>query len=195
MPAAPVIAPLVPRAETLRPAEPAEGTPQVEVAQAEHDFGVMDLHAERSHDFVFRNLGDATLRLTAGDTSCSCTVSELDVNEVSPGGSTEVTVTWSANESLGPYRQTATIFTNDPARPRVELTVTGRVTSAARTVPGSAVTWTPNPWTANPLVMDFRLLMPMSITVITPTALPWWTAPRCPDRSPRRLPPGRRRRT
>jgi len=130
--------PLVPHADQLRPGDTAAPGPRLSIDRAEFDFGVMDIDAEMSHDFTFTNEGATALELTAGDTSCKCTLSEVDAKTIPPGESGVVTLTWSAT-GLGPYRQTATVHSNDPARPRVELVVSGRVTSAVRTVPDELV--------------------------------------------------------
>ena len=116
-----------------------EGTPRSTVDHEEYEFGTMDADVKGTHDFLFTNTGDGTLDLTVGDTSCRCTMSKLAQSSVPPGQSTKVTMTWTAEEVLGPYRQTATIFTNDPARPRVTLTVSGRITAAVRVVPQELV--------------------------------------------------------
>jgi len=137
--------PLVPGPEPPELGGAGPGNPRVAVDAEKYDFGVMDLDAEMSHDFVIKNIGDGVLNLRKGQTSCRCTVSNLDTTgnldtiDVLPGRSTKVTLTWEGNEVLGPYRQTATIHTNDTARPRLELVVSGRITAAARTVPRELV--------------------------------------------------------
>jgi len=131
--------PLVPGSERSEAGGAGSGNPRVVVDAEEYDFGVMDLDAEMSHDFVLRNVGEGVLKLQKGETSCRCTLSELKTTEIPPGESAKVTLTWSGNEALGPYRQTATVFTNDPARPRLELIVSGRITAAARAVPRELV--------------------------------------------------------
>ena len=120
---------------------PAPGSllPRVAVDEEEYDFGRMDMHAEGTHGFVIENVGDGVLELSGGDTSCRCTVSELEATEIQPGDSAKVTVTWTAENTIGPYRQTAMVFTNDPARPSLTLTVSGRITAAARAVPAELV--------------------------------------------------------
>jgi hypothetical protein len=139
LPEGQTLPPLVPGSNPPASPDPTGPTPKLGIEQTEYDFGVMDLDAEISHDFTFTNTGEATLELTAGDTSCRCTLSEVDAQEIPPGESGHVTLTWHGNGALGPYRQTATIFANDPGRPRIELVVSGRVTSAARTVPDELV--------------------------------------------------------
>jgi hypothetical protein len=100
----------------------------VSVDRAEYDFGAMDVGLLGSHDFVLTNTGTANLELSKGGTSCHCTLSEIGRAVVPPGGSTKVTVEWKSKGQWGPYRQVATILTNDPEHPRIELTVSGRLT-------------------------------------------------------------------
>ncbi len=54
----------------------------------------MNMDAEETHDFIFANKGQAALKLYAGDTSCLCTVSRIEREEVPPGESTKVTLAW-----------------------------------------------------------------------------------------------------
>ena len=112
-----------------------EDAPKVEVDDAEYEFGTLSVGAKGQRTFVFRNVGKAPLRLTAGDTSCKCTVSEVDGSAIRPGGQKEVLVTWKGEGESGPYRQTVSIATNDPLRPRVVLTISGRITVSARPNP------------------------------------------------------------
>ncbi len=114
-------------------------TPKVVVDREEYEFGTMDIEAEGRHDFTFTNRGEAMLELTTGQTSCGCTVSEIEDGSIAPGESGRVTVKWTADRGEGPYRQTATIETTDPARPRVTLTVSGRITREVRPVPPELV--------------------------------------------------------
>jgi len=109
------------------------------IEQTEHDFGTLSLDATGEHEFVVRNTGDAKLTLVAGETSCRCTLSKIGSAEVPPGGETKVLLTFKGVDHPGPYRQTATILTNDPARPRVTLTIVGRITAVARAAPAELV--------------------------------------------------------
>ena len=119
-----------------RPIGPA---PKAVVDQTEYKFGTLDMSDSGSHDFVFTNAGDAPLTLASGGTSCRCAMSKLDRERIPPGGSAKVTVTWKPIDKLGPYRQTAKIRTNDPARPQITLTVSGRITVATRFSPPELV--------------------------------------------------------
>lgn len=115
--------------------EPGQPRPKVVVDQTEYHFGVMDDNATMQHSFVFRNEGDGVLKLTPGATTCRCTVVNLPETEIPPGGSTEVTIEWNSKHQAGPYRQSATIHTNDPDRPTVVLSISGEVRSALKVSP------------------------------------------------------------
>lgn len=123
------------------PESTSEGQPAPKAVfeQTEYDFGSMDMEAEGYHDFVVINRGDGPLKLTAGETSCRCTLSEIKDEELAPGESTKVRVTWTPKKVIGPYRQTATVFTNDANHDRVELVVVGRVTLAILAEPKELV--------------------------------------------------------
>lgn len=113
--------------------------PKVVVSEETYDFGSMDSETTREHEFVFTNTGDAPLKLTKGDSTCKCTVSNVDGTEIPPGGSAKVRIQWTAKNMSGPFRQNATIHTNDPAKPRVTLSLVGRITSKARAEPSELV--------------------------------------------------------
>jgi hypothetical protein len=87
----------------------------------------MMLHASGRHEFVVRNAGDAPLQLRPGGTTCKCTLAELPRDAVPPGGEARVALHWNTGERTGPFTHGATVWTNDPQRPSVQLQVTGRV--------------------------------------------------------------------
>ncbi len=116
--------------------KPTDPVPRIVVEKVRHDFGVMDQGTEGSHDFVFENTGDAPLELTPGPTSCQCTGLKIERESILPGESAKVTV-WATMEDIGHSSETAEVFTNDPRRPRVTLTVAGYVTKAVRVMPES----------------------------------------------------------
>jgi hypothetical protein len=130
----------VKKPDAAKPAPATELAPKVVVDSADFDFGSVDIAASGgSHEFKFTNQGKGPLKLNEGGTSCRCTMSKLGQEEISPGGSTKVTVTWKPIDKPGPYQQTAKILTNDPATPQVVLTVAGRVTAAMRLTPSEMV--------------------------------------------------------
>lgn len=120
--------------------------PRAETTETEHAFGTIGMGATGSHEFVIRNAGTAPLALTKGATSCTCTIADFDGTEgdadgarfVPPGGSTRMRIEWKG-KGPGPFRQRATIFTDDPRRPQIEFTVVGTVTPTWKAVPDAVV--------------------------------------------------------
>ena len=127
------------RTDPGRFARPGEPRPRVVIDQTSFDFGTMGDDGSGSHKFVFKNEGDGTLTLTKGDTTCRCTLIDLEETDIPPGESATVKVEWNAKNLAGPYRQSATVFTNDPDRSRVTLTISGRITAALRVTPSDLV--------------------------------------------------------
>ncbi len=117
--------------ERLPPPADPDALPRVVVDQTEYDFGTMDYRDTGQHDFIFRNVGDGPLRLKVASSTCRCTIGALETEVVAPGGTAKVTLVWHADDEMtGPYRQSATILTNDPAQPQVQLSVSGLITAA-----------------------------------------------------------------
>ena len=76
--------------------------------------------------------------------SCSCTVASLAGGKtatVKPGGTTGITLSWNTKDRDGSYHQSATIATNDPARPTFELAAEGTVRPAIVVVPDTVINY------------------------------------------------------
>ncbi|MCL4200929.1 MAG: DUF1573 domain-containing protein [Pirellulaceae bacterium] len=116
-----------------------DAVPRVFVQESEYDFGVMDPLQSASHAFVIRNQGDGPLRLRRGSTTCKCTLSEVDTRLIPPGGSGEVVLTWNTGRKHQRYDHSATVLTNDPERPELQLHVRGVVRADLRAEPETLV--------------------------------------------------------
>lgn len=104
------------------------GTPKLEVVGGpQFDFGTMQHGDTMSHTFVFRNVGDSPLNLEMGRSTCKCTVGKLISSVLKPGEETDVTLTWTPETESPHFGQAATIHTNAPDAPEVQLKVEGRV--------------------------------------------------------------------
>ena len=117
----------------------ADGTARAVVDHEEYDFGRMGPDEERNHAFVFTNQGTAPLKLTAGATSCRCTLATLDAGEIPPGKSGKVVLSWKAKGVIGEYRQNAQILTNDPKLPMVSLRIAGEIVALLQSEPANLV--------------------------------------------------------
>ncbi|MEX0938148.1 MAG: DUF1573 domain-containing protein [Pirellulales bacterium] len=113
--------------------------PKVVVEQVEYNFGSMEFGTSMSHDFAFRNDGEGPLELAIGGTTCQCTLGKVTDGKIPPGESVNVTLSWTAKEYSDHFRQSARVYTNDPARTQVELTVVGRITQQAEISPQDLV--------------------------------------------------------
>ena len=100
---------------------------KVVVDAKEYDFVVMRLGTEESHDFVFKNEGEGPLRLAKGPMMCKCTIPSVPDQEVKPGESVKIKLTWKPVETTKHFGKKATIWTNDPANPEIILNINGRV--------------------------------------------------------------------
>ncbi len=109
--------------------------PRFDVDEHVYQFGTMQRGTTKSHEFTVHNTGQSPLTLRVGSTTCKCTVGDVSNEPIPPGGSVKVKLEWSALINPGPFRQTATIMTNDPVNPRVELSVEGEVTEATGVYP------------------------------------------------------------
>jgi hypothetical protein len=123
-----------------RPSGPA---PQVDVPETQFAFGTVGVGAKGSHEFVIRNVGSAPLELTKGASSCTCTVGDFEESEggskdakvMQPGESTKLNVQWRGKGDGGPFRQQASVLTNDPSRPQIAFVVEGTVVPTYKAVP------------------------------------------------------------
>jgi hypothetical protein len=113
-----------------QPAVPAGVASRVEVDEPIFQFGAMQRGTTKSHEFAVRNVGQSPLTLSVGSTTCKCTVGDVSNAPIPPGESVKVKLEWSALVNPGPFRQTATISSNDPLVSRFELSVEGEVTEA-----------------------------------------------------------------
>lgn len=124
---------------SLKPPTNDEPQPRIAVAEDAFDFGDLQIGSEVHHEFPVSNTGDGNLHLVSGGTTCAkCTIDRLPQSDLAPGESEEITITYRAG-ALGPFRQTATILTNDPLHPRIALVVSGKVVSMLKLVPSDVV--------------------------------------------------------
>ncbi len=101
--------------------------PKAVIDEARFEFGAMPLGTTRSHPFIIRNEGDAPLKLEKGPLQCKCTMPALKDKEIPPGGQAEILLEWKPVGVQEAFEKEAIIWTNDPANPRISLTIFGDV--------------------------------------------------------------------
>lgn len=109
--------------DTEATAGPAAGS-QLVVGESQHDFGSVAAGAVLRHDFTIRNRG--TTRIVVNrDTCCGSTD---DYAILAAGGELQIPVELdTSGQPRGVVRRIETFTTSDPGRPRLELTVTARI--------------------------------------------------------------------
>jgi hypothetical protein len=112
-----------------------DNEPRALVDEPHFNFGTMQRGTSKSHEFVIKNVGKSPLRLEVGQTSCKCTLGDVTGRPIPPGESTHVRVEWAAKTDQGPFRQTATVLTNDPLNSQIELTIEGEILETSGVVP------------------------------------------------------------
>lgn len=117
------------------PAAPGIQGPSAEIDSVTYDFGTMQRGSTETHEFQFTNTGTAPLTIEVGRTSCKCTLGDVANRPIVPGESTPVRLEWVAKSMPGSFRQVATVLTNDPRKPTIELTVEGIITETTGLLP------------------------------------------------------------
>jgi hypothetical protein len=102
-------------------------TPTITVEKTFHNFGIMDPAEACEHVFTIRNEGEAPLELRRGPTSCQCTMSYVPEEAIPPGAAVPVRVASKLDQEQGEFSHEALIFTNDPAKHQIKLTITGTI--------------------------------------------------------------------
>ena len=101
--------------------------PKAVVEQTHFEFGVMRLGTEQSHDYIFKNEGEGPLKLAKGPMMCKCTIPAVPDQEIKPGESISIKLTWKPVVPDSAFSKEAVIWTNDPAKPKINITVKGEV--------------------------------------------------------------------
>jgi hypothetical protein len=117
--------------------EAAAAKPKVVVSEPVFDAGTVATGSEIIHDFVIQNQGSAPLEITDVRPACGCTVAQFD-RVVAPGASGKVHAVLDTSTFAGAIAKGITVLTNDPARPRLDLTVKAEVQPHLIADPGFA---------------------------------------------------------
>jgi hypothetical protein len=104
----------------------ATAAPKISLSQTSWDFGTVWQGTSLETEFKVENTGDEPLTIGV-KSSCGCTVATKPRSPLPPGESDTMTISYDSVRRRGPARQTVTLTTNDPARPRVVFSVRGDV--------------------------------------------------------------------
>ncbi len=102
-------------------------SPVITFQQDVHDFGQQPEGPEYTHTFKFKNTGNAPLKLLSVAASCGCTTPKWSTEEVAPGKSGEITVTYNSSGRPGPFTKMITVKTNGIKESIKVLTIKGTI--------------------------------------------------------------------
>lgn len=105
--------------------------PTLILQQTSFDFGDIKQGDKVSHTFVLTNGGGDLLKIGDVKASCGCTAAAPDKNELAPGESTNLVVTFNSAGRMGKQSKTVRIYSNDTENPEVVITIAGNVVSAS----------------------------------------------------------------
>lgn len=89
------------------------------------------------HEFAIENAGDAALEISDVQAACGCTATSYD-RSIAPGASGKVRVELDTETFSGPIAKSVTVYTSDPATPKIELTIRANVQPLLAVKPGYA---------------------------------------------------------
>jgi hypothetical protein len=121
------------RAQSKSPSLPPASTvdslqssaPKVQFAETTFDFGKVDAGEVVRHDFVFTNLGSATLEIKDVRPACGCTTAGSWDKTVAPGKTGVIPLQFNSAGYGGPIAKSAAVTCNDPIQSNVVLYLKG----------------------------------------------------------------------
>jgi hypothetical protein len=118
----------------LAPAVALAAAPKAVVLNPVVDVGPVTQGDDIVRDFKLQNNGDADLEVTEVKPSCGCAVASV-ARVIKPGRIGIVKVVISTGEFRGPIAKGVTVFTNDPAMPRIQFVIKANVRALVEVKP------------------------------------------------------------
>lgn len=104
--------------------EQPQGIPIATLSEAEHTIEYNPAAPVVEHSFPIGNVGTAPLKILRIKTSCACALDYPSSRIVSPGQTAFIKVGFRDKSSSGMQRINVILYTNDPFRPELHLTLT-----------------------------------------------------------------------
>jgi hypothetical protein len=106
----------------------ANGTgPKIQFDSTKYDFGRALAGTQVKHDFVFTNIGDATLQITGVTPGCGCTTIGEWTHQVEPGKTGVIPIQFNSVNYNGPVTKAPSITCNDKTQPLVRFQIHGTI--------------------------------------------------------------------
>ena len=104
-----------------------EKEPKAVISPMAYDFGDIIQDSVVTTYYVITNEGNDLLKITNVSASCGCTAVMPEKNELKPGESTNIKVSFDSKGRSGKQSKIITVETNDPANSVIKLSLTGNV--------------------------------------------------------------------
>ena len=101
--------------------------PKIVVEKDVHDFGDINPNSEQTCQFNFSNQGKGVLEIEKVQSTCGCTVPELNKKTYLPGESGTINVTYRPGQRSGKITKHLYILSNDKQNHRAQLTIMANV--------------------------------------------------------------------
>jgi hypothetical protein len=101
--------------------------PKLSFENSVYDFGDIKQGDQVSTEFVFTNMGKSVLNIREIKASCGCTIGNLEKNDIEPGDTGSIKVTFNSRGRRGIQQKSISIFSNDPANPTQRITIKAKV--------------------------------------------------------------------
>jgi hypothetical protein len=103
------------------------GQPKIKFREEVWDFGKVKQGGVLAHEFVFTNVGDATLVIQKVSTTCGCTAALASNEKIVPGKEGKIEVKFDTRGYGGLVNKLVYVDSNDPAQPRHQLQVSAEI--------------------------------------------------------------------
>ena len=101
--------------------------PAVKFNQESWDFGKIKQGEILNYEFIFKNEGDAALKVEKVETSCGCTAALVSSNNLEPGQEGKIKATFDSRGYAGKVVKYIFFESNDPDSPRTELKISAEI--------------------------------------------------------------------
>ncbi len=101
-------------------------TPKIQMNEENFNFGEIQQGESVTHDFVLKNIGDASLIISSAKGSCGCTVPDWPKEPILKTEEARIKVTFNSAGRSGKQNKTVTLVTNAIPNTKV-ITITGTV--------------------------------------------------------------------
>ncbi|EFK11696.1 conserved hypothetical protein [delta proteobacterium NaphS2] len=91
------------------------------------EFGNLKEGPPAQKSVILTNTGDAPTKITNVSTSCACTTTKLSRQELAPGQTADLTITYQTYKYAGKFDKTVTVETDDKQAPRTIIHLVGNV--------------------------------------------------------------------